>query len=209
MLGLNTKLRTVKNNFFLGERSMDIKEISKEIDPFIVMEILAKNEISGNENVICKFSYAGGKSGYSFGRSQFDVTHNLAARKFLTETCGFLADDIARLLNLDINISDLNKKLSEHRKDIDNFDLSHVKTMIKYVGNLENMPKVDTAKTFIQLIDYHNQFNLERNGKFHNWLKERNFITSKSVLDFKLNETKWGKEQPQDVMRRYNNIVNF
>ena len=69
---------------------MDIKGIAQEIDPVLVMKILAKNEISGNENVICKFSYAGGKSGYSFGRSQFDVTYNLAARKFLIEKCNFV-----------------------------------------------------------------------------------------------------------------------
>lgn len=188
---------------------MNIKEIAREIDPVLVMEILAKNEISGNENVICKFSYAGGKSGYSFGRSQFDVTHNLAARKFLKEKCSFAADEIARLLNLDKNIIDLNNKLSKFRKEIDELDLSHVKEMIKYVGNLENMPKVDTVKTFIQLVDYHNQFNLSRNGKLHNWLKERNFITSKSILDFKLNQTKWGRENKADILRRYNNIVNF
>lgn len=188
---------------------MDIKGIAQEIDPVLVMKILAKNEISGNENVICKFSYAGGKSGYSFGRSQFDVTHNLAARKFLIEKCNFVTDEIARLLNLDKNITDLNNKLSKFRKEIDELDLSHVKEMIKYVGSLENMPKVDTVKTFIQLVDYHNQFNLSRNGKLHNWLKERKFITSKSILEFKLKETKWGRENKADVMRRYNNIVNF
>lgn len=188
---------------------MNVKEVAREIDPVLVMKILAKNEISGNENVITKFSYAGGKSGYSFGRSQFDVTHNPAARKFLKEKCNFATDEIARLLNLDKNITDLNDKLSKFRKEIDELDLSHVKEMIKYIGSLDNMPEVDTAKTFIQLVDYHNQFNLNCDGKFHNWLKERKFITSKSILDFKLKETKWGRENKADVMRRYNNIVNF
>ena len=81
--------------------------------------------------------------------------------------------------------------------------------MINHVATLDNMPELDTEKTFIQLVDYHNQFNLSKNGKLHNWLKERKFITSKSILDFKLKQTKWGKEHPQDVIRRYNNIVNF
>lgn len=188
---------------------MNVKEIAREIDPVLVMKILALNEISGNENMICRFSYAGGKSGYSFGRSQFDVTHNLAARKFLKEKCNFATDEIARLLNLDKNITDLNNKLSKFRKEIDELDLSHVKEMIKYVGSLEHMPLVDTEKTFIQLIDYHNQFNLSKNGKLHNWLKERDFIISKTILDFKLKQTKWGREHPQDVIRRFNNIVNF
>lgn len=188
---------------------MNIKDIAREINPVFVMEILAKNEISGNENVICRFSYAGGKSGYSFGRSQFDVTHNLAARKFLKEKCNFATDEIARLLNLDKNITNLNNKLSKFRKEIDELDLIHVKEMINHVATLDNMPELDTEKTFVQLVDYHNQFNLNKNGKLHNWLKERKFITSKSILDFKLKQTKWGKEHPQDVIRRYNNIVNF
>lgn len=188
---------------------MNIKDIAREIDPVLVMTILAQNEISGNENVITRFSFAGGKSGYSFGRSQFDVTHNSAARDFLKNKCNFATNEIERLLKLDKNIKDLNNKLSNFRKEIDELDLSHVKEMIKYVGSLENMPLVDTEKTFIQLVDYHNQFNLSRDGKLHNWLKERKFITSKSILDFKLKETKWGRENKADVMRRYNNIVNF
>ena len=188
---------------------MNVKEVAREIDSVLVMKILALNEISGNENAICRFSYAGGKSGYSFGRSQFDVTHNSAARNFLKNKCNFATSEIDRLLKLDKNIKDLNNKLSNFRKEIDELDLSHVKEMIKYVGSLEQMPLVDTEKTFIQLVDYHNQFNLSRNGKLHNWLKERKIITSKSILDFKLKETKWGRENKVDVIRRYNNIVNF
>ena len=41
---------------------MNIKEVAREINPMFVMKILALNEISGNENAICRFSYAGGKS---------------------------------------------------------------------------------------------------------------------------------------------------
>ena len=95
---------------------MKPREIGIEINPILVMKILTLNEISGNENVICRFSYAGGKSGYSFGRSQFDVTHNLAARKFLKEKCNFASSEIERLLKLDKNIKDLNDKLSNFKK---------------------------------------------------------------------------------------------
>ena len=188
---------------------MKIKEIARNIDSNIVMKILALNEVSGNEKVAYKFSYAGAKSGYSFGRSQFDVSNNLAARKFLVDICKFSSNDIVRLLNLEKNIQDLNDKLKEYKKQIDELDLAHVRAIIKYVASLENMPEVDTEKTFIQLVDYHNQFNLEKNGKLHRWLQERKFITSKSILDFKLKETKWGRENKADVLRRYNNIANF
>ena len=46
---------------------MKIKEICESINVEKVMKVIALNEISGNENVICKFSFAGGISGYSFG----------------------------------------------------------------------------------------------------------------------------------------------
>ena len=53
---------------------MNIKEIMEKINLEKIMYVISLNEISGNENVICKFSYANGKSRYSFGRSKFDVT---------------------------------------------------------------------------------------------------------------------------------------
>ncbi len=69
---------------------MNIKQIMENINVEKIMRVIALNEISGNENVICKFSYAGGKSGYSFGRSQFDVKHNMKQREiFLGDKCGF------------------------------------------------------------------------------------------------------------------------
>ena len=94
---------------------INIKEIIKNIDLNKIMYVISLNEISGNENVICKFSYAGGISGYSFGRSQFDVKHNSKARNFLKEKCRFTTGDIDRLLRLDKEISDLNNKLKNHR----------------------------------------------------------------------------------------------
>ena len=38
---------------------MNIKEIIKNINLEKIMYVIALNEISGNENVICKFSFAG------------------------------------------------------------------------------------------------------------------------------------------------------
>ena len=67
---------------------MNIKQIMENISLEKIMYVISLNEISGNENVICKFSYAGGISGYSFGRSQFDIKHNSKARNFLKEKCG-------------------------------------------------------------------------------------------------------------------------
>ena len=188
---------------------MNIKDIVKSIDNKRVMDALALNEISGNKNVICKFSFAGGISGYSFGRSQFDVTNNSFARKFLEEKCEFSKDEIQRLLDLDKNILDLNEKLSKHKQEIDEFDKKHVVEMINYVASLENIPELEDDRVFVHLVDYHNQFNLSRNGKLHTWLKNKSCITSKDILYFKLNFTKWGKDQPGDVKRRWSNIEKY
>ena len=186
---------------------MNIKQIMENINLNKIMDVIALNEISGNENVICKFSYAGGISGYSFGRSQFDVKHNSKARNFLKEKCRFTTGDIDRLLRLDKEIGDLNNKLKNHRKDIDELDKEHIKEMVNYVANLNELPEFEDEKTFVHLVDYHNQFNLSKNGLMHNFIKSKKILTSHDILNFKLG-LKWGREQPRDVKRRYNNIEN-
>lgn len=187
---------------------MNIKEIIKNIDLEKVMNVIALNEISGNENVICKFSFAGGISGYSFGRSQFDVKHNSKAREFLKNKCEFTVGDIERLLKLDKNINDLNKKLKKHRKEIDELDKEHIRDMVNYVATLSGLPEFADEKTFVHLVDYHNQFNLSKNGLMYRFIKNKKILKSEDILNFKLKETKWGREQPRDVKRRYNNIEN-
>lgn len=187
---------------------MNIKQIIEKINLEKIMYVISLNEISGNENVICKFSYAGGKSGYSFGRSQFDVTHNTKARSFLKNICGFSDQDMEKLLNLDKNIGYLNERLKLFRRDIDNLDKNHIRDMVNYVASLNELPEFEDEKTFVHLVDYHNQFSLSRNGLMHNFIKNKKMLTSKDILNFKLKETKWGREQPKDVKRRYNNIEN-
>ncbi|MCF2674178.1 MAG: hypothetical protein ACLTXO_13325 [Fusobacterium varium] len=186
---------------------MNIKQITDNINLEKIMKVISLNEISGNENVICKFSYAGGKSGYSFGRSQFDVKHNGVARNFLRNKCGFTAGDIERLLKLDKNIKDLNEKLKKYKKEIDELDKKHIRDMVNYVASLSGLPEFKNEKTFVHLVDYHNQFNLSKGGLMHNFIKNKKILTSQDILNFKLG-LKWGREQPQDVKRRYLNIEN-
>lgn len=186
---------------------MNINEIVKNIDIEKVMEAIALNEISGNTAVAYRFSRAsGGNSGYSFGRSQFDVSNNKAVSQFLRNKCNFSNEDINTLLRLDKNISKLNNKLREHKKKIDEYDLQHTKEMINHITNLSGLPELENEKVFVHLVDYHNQFNLSINGKMHKYLQSLKFITSENVLNFKLRQTKWGKEHSSDVIRRYNNI---
>lgn len=186
---------------------MKIKEIAEKIDAHKVMDAIAMNEISGNLSVAYRFSRAsGGNSGYSFGRSQFDVSNNPFVSQFLRNKCGFTAEDINTLLRLEKDVTGLNNKLREHTKEIDDYDLQHTKEMITYVGTLLSDLDVENEETFVHLVDYHNQFNLSKNGKMHKYLKTLKFATSENILNFKLYQTKWGKEHPHDVKRRYNNI---
>lgn len=187
------------------EKLFRTHDIKNTIDCKLVMNILALNEISGNEKVITKFSFAGGISGYSFGRSQFDIKHNPSSRDFLIKKCGFTQNEIDRLLALDKDISDLNEKLAKYRKEIDEYDMRHVQEMIDHVSSLDGIPDI-SLKTFVHLVDYHNQFLLTKNGKFHTWIKNRKSLTAEDILEFKLHQTKWGREQPQDVKRRWLNI---
>ena len=186
---------------------MNIKEIIKNIDLNKIMFVITLNEISGNENIICRFSYAGGISGYSFGRSQFDIKHNSKARNFLKEKCGFTIGDIDRLLRLDKEIGDLNNKLKDHREDIDRLDKKHIEEMVNYVASLTELPEFENEKTFVHLVDYHNQFNLSKNGLMHNFIKSKKILKSEDIYNFKLG-LKWGKKAPQDIKRRYLNIEN-
>ena len=186
---------------------MNIKQIMENINLEKIMYVISLNEISGNENVICKFSYAGGKSGYSFGRSQFDVTHNIRARNFLKNICGFSDQDIRKLLNLDKDIGYLNERLKLFRKDIDKLDKDNINQMVNYVASLKELPEFENEKTFVHLVDYHNQFNLSKNGLMHRFIKGKKILSSQDILNFKLG-LKWGREQPQDVKRRYKNIEN-
>ncbi len=186
---------------------MNIKKIMENINLEKIMKVIALNEISGNENIICKFSYAGGISGYSFGRSQFDVTHNVRARNFLKNICGFSDHDINKLLKLDKDINYLNERLKLFRRDIDKLDKEHIQQMVNYVASLKELPEFENEKTFVHLVDYHNQFNLSKNGLMHNFIKSKKILKSEDIYNFKLS-LKWGKKAPQDVKRRYLNIEN-
>ncbi len=111
------------------------------------------------------------------------------------------------MLRLDKEISDLNNKLKNHREDIDELDKKHIEEMVNYVANLNELPELEDEKTFVHLVDYHNQFNISKNGLMLNFIKTKKILKSHDIYDFKLG-LKWGKKAPQDVKRRYLNIEN-
>ena len=186
---------------------VDAEKLKYKDTAIKIMNVIALNEISGNLKLAYKFSKAsGGTSGWSFGRSQFDTKNNPNAIKFLKNKCGFSDSDINTLLSDTEDVSELSQRLTEYKKEIDVYDLEHVTAMVKHVMTLEGMPEIENERVFVHLVDYHNQFNLERNGKMHNYLKSLKFATCENILNFKLSQTKWGIEHPADVIRRFRNI---
>ena len=127
--------------------------------------------------------------------------------KPLKNICGFTEQDINKLLNLDKDIGYLNERLKLFRTHIDKLDKEHIRDMVNYVASLDELPQFENEKTFVHLLDYHNQFNLSKNGLMHNFIKSKKILTSQDILNFKLG-LKWGKKAPQDVKRRYLNIEN-
>lgn len=184
---------------------MDVKECLNTLNKEKVRDIIGLNEINGNEQLISRFSFAGGISGYSFGRSQFDIKYNKKAVEFLKNKCNFTDEEIERLENLEKNIDDLNLKLLKYRKEIDELDNEHINSMINHVASLDELPNFESQRVFVHLVDYHNQFNLIKDGKMHQWLKSIEILKSEDILNFKLG-LKWAKINLKDIKRRWNNI---
>lgn len=182
----------------------------------ILAQALFENELSGNANFIYKFSDADGvrtgKSGYSFGRCQFDINNNPAAKRILTEI-GFTPAEVAGLLQQTIPMSALvnfNARLQTPAgmAIIDDHDNRHLDETIAHTHSVAVNAGLHLAdqEVFIHLADYHNQFFINYRGKCVAYLQRLGRpITSADVLDYKLT-TLWGKKRPDDVARRWNNI---
>ena len=176
-------------------------------------EILIRNELGGNAGLIYKFSDADGvrtgRSGWSFGVSQFDVNHNPHAVLCLRD-CDFTTDEINGLINQSIDTYSLNDKLFFYHEVVDQYDEENFDQSLKHVSNLCNRHRIFlTNETIYHLADYHNQFYMSKNGKMHTYLKGfTRRVKPVDILNFKLT-LKWGVKRPDDVYRRYNNIVDL
>ena len=182
------------------------------------LDILTLNEIGHDHSLAYRFSdpdgLQTGKSGFSFGRVQFDIKNNKQAILHL-RACGFTEEDVVRLLEQSGPIDDLNAKLLAASDMVDRFDLEHTRESVEHCMDLLAADDILVAseETILHIVDYHNQFYMSPGGKIHRRLRElkqKNMaIAPGHVLDFKLNNTKWGRERPDDVRRRFKNIEDF
>jgi hypothetical protein len=184
-----------------------------------MLEVLLENELGGDLSLALKFSdpdgVRTGKSGYSFGISQFDIENNWDGILCLRD-CGFRPKDLNRLYDQNSDISDLNAKLVGSKEIIHAADLKHINQSIKWTVD-KILPACKfkhnvSDEAIAHLIDYHNQFYISFNGKMHRWLKTFALtgeeLTPADILNFKLKYIKWGRTRPDDVNRRYDNIRN-
>lgn len=178
--------------------------------------VLLANELGDNAAAAYRFSDPDGRegrSGYSFGVCQFDLRHNRFAYGALIE-CGFTPAEVTSLQQQTCTVAELaqlNAKLLASRVTVDRLDreefdgiVSHVRQVVTNAG----LGVVD-EEAFVHLCDYHNQFHLDFGGKcVRHFQRFGAPISAAAVLDYKLS-TLWGQKRPDDVRRRYANIVRI
>ena len=180
----------------------------------VFYQIIIMNELGGNTRLTYEFSdpdgVRTGKSGYSFGICQFDIENNGAASLCLKE-CGFSSEEINALKAQTIkNLKPYNAKLKSHAQILDYWDnrqLNSCLSTVQVASNIGCWSYLDD-KAFLMAADYHNQFYISKGGKFFNWAKSLGRpISDYDILKYKKN-LPWGQKRPDDVQRRYNNVLN-
>ncbi len=192
---------------------MRLETIDKSIER-IFRQCIIMNELSGDLSFIYKFSLVKlGTSGYSFGITQLDVSNNAYALLAIKEM-DFTTEQINALKNkLVSDITVYNTHLLAHRDIVDKYDDIQLKecldTSLKLLN--ETHAEIDSIETFMHIADYCNQIGFSRNGRLYCFLQkcaaENKEVSSEMIKDFKFS-LKWGRSHPEDVYRRYKNIVN-
>lgn len=181
-------------------------------------KVILANELSNNVAYAYKFSdpdgVRSGKSGWSFGRSQFDTKNNPLALKCLSE-CGFDDTVIKGIVNQSIDVAPFNAKLRAGQAVIDRYDLVQFRACIckaQAVIKKHGITLVDDT-ALLAIADYDNQYYLsdrDKPGYLVHYLKRLGRPASaRDILTFKLEHTKYGKEKPGDCERRYNNLIRI
>ena len=177
-------------------------------------EIILQNELGGNRDLIYCFSdpdgVRTGRSGWSFGVCQFDVANNPDAILCL-RACGFTTDEILGLKNQTLEIGPLNNKLRAVCAIVNYWDTRQLRGCLYHPLNLcrEYGISLGDRACVYHLADYNNQFYMSRGGKMHNFLKKLGRpVVIGDILKLKMS-TRWGKKRPDDIHRRFDNIVRL
>jgi hypothetical protein len=175
-------------------------------------KVILLNELSGNVSYALKFSdpdgVRSGKSGWSFGVCQYDTQNNANALLCLYE-CGFTKEEVTGIVHQNIDVKALEYKLKNHVDIIQKWDTLQLTYCLNKALNFDTdygIP-VQSPDGILAGADYVNQYGSQGNGARDYYKKLGRPITAKDVLEFKLNNTRYGKVHPKDCERRYNNII--
>jgi len=178
----------------------------------LCMKAITMNEIGGNADLAYKFSdpdgERAGKSGWSFGRVQFDTLNNFDALHCL-EACGFTIYEVVGIIRQDISMAKLNAKLRDKSAIVDQYDRAHVSKSMQHCERLVDGYGIKLASedVMVHIVDYHNQLYMSTGGPLHKWLQAQfKPVTAEMILNFKLEKTHWGHIRSDDVQRRWRNI---
>jgi hypothetical protein len=169
------------------------------------------NELSNHITAAYRLSRAtGGTSGYSFGVTQLDISNNPAAAICLAE-CGFTPSEIATLKTSIVVTKPFDARLLAHATIIDKYDDRQLDECLHHVLDLAITRRFSFADDFAIVVaaDYHNQLNMSRNGRLASFCVALGRpVAGQDIYQLKMS-IDWGKEEPEDVDRRYNNIAKI
>ena len=172
-------------------------------------KLILLNELSGNLDAALRLSLcSGGKSGYSFGESQLDINNNPAAVACLKE-CGFSDLEISLLQAKQVDPHTFTPRLQAHADIIAKYDEAQLSECLDRALNFDSdhgVPLADTAAILAEA-DFDNQYGSQGNVQLAWLLALGRPITAVDILNFKLSETVYGKENPGDCKRRFANIA--
>lgn len=179
-------------------------------------KVIVANELENNLAFAYRFSdpdgVRSGKSGWSFGRSQFDTKNNPQALKCLAK-CGFDDTVIKGIVNQTIDVAPFNAKLKAARDIIDRYDAVQFRACIckaQAIIKKHGISLVDDV-ALLAIADYDNQYYLsdvDKPGYLVHALKVlRRPVVARDILDFKVKSTTYGKKYPGDCQRRYDNLM--
>ena len=175
-------------------------------------DLIFANECDSNPRAVLRFSdpdgVLSGKSGWSFGVSQFDTQNNGEALKCLA-ACGFTPSEISGVVRQTIDVKPLNAKLAANSDVIETYDVVQLSFCVNSALNCatSNGLPADNPGGILALADYINQYGSIGN-QFIGFIKALGHpVMASDVLKFKLDHTKYGEDRPRDCQRRYNNLV--
>lgn len=169
-------------------------------------EVIGLNE-GATGDLAYRFSHAkGGKSGWSFGKVQWDVKNNLSARNILLQI-GFSHDEVMAIVNETVDPRQWNARLLAGKDVIDRQDINQLSYCLNQGLNFSTSHgiPVESPGGVLAIADAENQYGSLGEGTATFDKNLGHPVTADDVLAWRL-QTKYGMECPDDCRRRINNV---